>query len=197
MARALENVSRAVHTSVALSIVGGAFFMVLGVLAGPAGAGLDGHAFRRDAARHGIYSHLLFWHHPSFFYNVAAGVLRAVGDTKRPLYFLMVSCGVNIVLDIVFVGWFQMGAAGAAIGTIISQCISALLAGYVLLCDEQPYKLNWKKLRFHGDALWDVLRVGLPTGMGNNMFTLSNLILQASINSFGTVVVAACAAYGK
>ena len=196
-ARRFEDVSRAVHTSVALSIVGGAFFMVLGVLAAP--QVLVWMDTPSDVMPHAMgYIRIYFFGTiPSFFYNVAAGVLRAVGDTKRPLYFLMVSCGVNIVLDIVFVGWFQMGAAGAAIGTIISQCISALLAGYVLLCDEQPYKLNWKKLRFHGDALWDVLRVGLPTGMGNNMFTLSNLILQASINSFGTVVVAACAAYGK
>lgn len=196
-ARRFEDVSRAVHTSVALSIVGGAFFMVLGVLAAP--QVLVWMDTPSDVMPHAMgYIRIYFFGTiPSFFYNVAAGVLRAVGDTKRPLYFLMVSCGVNIVLDIVFVGWFQMGATGAAIGTIISQCISALLAGYVLLCDEQPYKLNWKKLRFHGDALWDVLRVGLPTGMGNNMFTLSNLILQASINSFGTVVVAACAAYGK
>ena len=196
-ARRFDDVSRAVHTSVALSIVGGAAFTVLGLLAAP--QVLVWMETPADVMPHALgYIHIYFLGViPSFFYNVAAGVLRAVGDTKRPLYFLMVSCGANIVFDLIFVAGFGMGAAGAAVGTVISQCISALLAGYVLTRDEQAYQIDWKKIRIHGPTLWEVLRVGFPTGMGNNMFTLSNLILQASINSFGTVVVAACAAYGK
>ena len=196
-ARRFDDVSRAVHTSVALSIAGGAAFTVLGLIAAP--QVLIWMDTPSDVMPHAIsYIHIYFLGViPSFFYNVAAGVLRAVGDTKRPLYFLMVSCGANIVFDLILVAWFDFGAAGAAIATVASQCVSALLAGFVLTHDEQPYKVEWKKICFHKASLWEVLRVGFPAGMGNNMFTLSNLILQASINSFGTVAVAACAAYGK
>lgn len=196
-ARRFDDVSRAVHTSVALSVIGGAFLTVLGLAVAPRVlVWMDTPA---DVMPHAVsYIHIYFLGViPSFFYNVAAGVLRAVGDTKRPLYFLMVSCGANIVFDLILVAWFDFGAAGAAVATVMSQCVSALLAGFVLTHDEQPYKVEWKKIRFHAASLWDVLRVGFPAGMGNNMFTLSNLIVQASINSFGTVAVATCAAYGK
>ena len=141
-ARRFDDVSRAVHTSVALSIVGGAAFTVLGLLAAP--QVLVWMETPADVMPHALgYIHIYFLGViPSFFYNVAAGVLRAVGDTKRPLYFLMVSCGANIVFDLIFVAGFGMGAAGAAVGTVISQCISALLAGYVLTRNKQAYQMR-------------------------------------------------------
>ena len=134
---------------------------------------------------------------PSLIYNVGAGLLRAVGDSRRPLYFLISACMVNIVLDVLLVVGLEMGVAGAALATIISQTVSAVLVVITLLRSHQAYRLEPRKIRFYGNLLDRIVRIGFPAGLQSVMYSLSNIIIQASINAFGTDIVAAYTAYGK
>jgi putative MATE family efflux protein len=134
---------------------------------------------------------------PSLVYNIGTGVLRAVGDSRRPLYFLICACMVNILLDILLVVGLEMGVAGAALATILSQLVSGVLIVLSLLRTHDAYRLEPKKIRFHGDLLSRIVRIGFPAGMQSVMYSLSNLIIQSAINGFGTDVVAAWTAYGK
>ena len=131
------------------------------------------------------------------FYNIGSGILRAVGDSKRPLYFLICACLVNIVLDIVLVLYANMGVAGAALATIFSQAVSALLVILALLHATPALRLHWRKIRLHGDLLPRIIRIGLPAGLQSVMYSLSNLVIQSSINRFGTDMMATWTAYGK
>lgn len=134
---------------------------------------------------------------PSLIYNMGSGILRAVGDSKRPLYFLIMSCIANIVLDILFVKILQMGVAGVAIATALSQVFSALMVVTALMKTEDSYKLYLREIRLSPVFLHNIIRIGLPAGIQSTMYSLSNLIVQASINSFGTDTIAAWTAYGK
>ena len=134
---------------------------------------------------------------PSMIYNMGSGILRAVGDSKRPLYFLIASCLVNIVLDLLFVAVLGMGVTGAAIATIASQFFSAILTLIALLRTQDSYRLIVSKIRFHRDLLFDIIKIGLPAGLQSAMYSISNLLIQSSINSFGTDTIAAWTAYGK
>ena len=134
---------------------------------------------------------------PSMIYNMGSGILRAVGDSKRPLYFLIASCLVNIVLDLLFVAVLGMGVSGAAIATIASQFFSAILTLIALLRTQDSYRLIVSKIRFHRDLLFDIIKIGLPAGLQSAMYSISNLLIQSSINSFGTDTIAAWTAYGK
>ena len=134
---------------------------------------------------------------PSLIYNIGSGILRAVGDSKRPLYFLICACLVNIVLDIVLVLYANMGVAGAALATIFSQAVSALLVILALLHATPALRLHWRKIRLHGDLLPRIIRIGLPAGLQSVMYSLSNLVIQSSINRFGTDMMATWTAYGK
>ena len=123
-------------------------------------------------------------------YNMGSAILRAVGDTKRPLYFLSLAGVVNIVLNLFFVIVCKLDVAGVAIATVISQCISA---GLVLLClvkDTGPLHLDLKKMRLHPQAMRQILRIGLPAGFQGILFSLSNVVIQSSVNTFGEVIMA-------
>ena len=133
----------------------------------------------------------------SCIYNIGSGVLRAVGDTKRPLYFLMASCLTNIVLDLLLVVQFKMGVLGVALATVISQVVSAVLAILALVQEGVVYQLDFHKIRFTPSILRSVLNVGLPAGLQSDMYAISNIIIQSCINSFGTDTVAAWTAFGK
>ena len=133
----------------------------------------------------------------NLIYNMGAGILRAVGDSKRPLYFLMASCLTNIVLDIVLVVGFHMNVMGAAIATISSQAVSAILVIVVLTRTSDSYKLIFRKLKLHYVLVARIVRIGLPAGLQSVMYSLSNIIIQSSINSLGTDTIAAWTAYGK
>lgn len=130
-------------------------------------------------------------------YNMGSGILRAMGDSKRPLYFLMVSCLSNVVLDILFVVGLKMGVAGAAIATILSQLLSAVLVCAALRKLPEEYRLQLRSVRFHGWVLKRIIAIGLPAGFQSLMYSLSNALIQTSVNSFGTDTVAAWTAYGK
>ena len=128
---------------------------------------------------------------------MAASILRAVGDSRRPLYFLIFACLLNILADILFVVVFEMGVEGAALATVLCQMLSAVLALSVLLRSNEVYALRLNKLKAHGHHLRKILRIGIPSGAESLMYTLANVIVQSGINGFGSDTVAAWTAYGK
>ena len=130
-------------------------------------------------------------------YNVGAGILRAIGDSRKPLYYLIISCFINIILDLIFVVVFHLEVMGVALATVISQLCSAVLVCISLMRTKDCYQLRWKELRFHKEVLGRIIRIGLPAGFQSLMYSSSNVIIQANMNSFGTNTIAAWTAFGK
>ena len=191
------QVSRAVHTGIALSLAGGVVVMVLGITSAP-------FCFRAMSVPEEIMGDALTYIRiyflgtvAQFSYNVGAGILRAVGDSRRPLYFLIVGCVVNIVLDLLFVVVFQMAVVGAALATVISQVVSMVLVGVTLMRAEDTFQLFLRKIRFHREMLVPIIRVGIPMGLQSAMYSISNMIIRSAVNTFGTNVIAAWAVSGR
>lgn len=132
-----------------------------------------------------------------FLYNMGASILRAMGDSRRPLYFLMVCSVVNIILDIVFVVVANLGVLGVAVATLISQAVSAVLVTYTLMYRTEGMTLRLKEIRLNMPVLKNILRIGLPTGIQSSMYSLSNMIIQSALNLLGVDTMAAWTAYGK
>lgn len=130
-------------------------------------------------------------------YNMGSAIMRAIGDSKRPLYYLIVSCITNIILDIVFVVVFHMGIAGVAIATVIAQCISAFLVTWALMHAYEDLKLFPRQIRFHKSILKTQFRIGFPSAIQACVYSISNIVIQTAVNSLGTDTVAAWATYGK
>jgi len=192
-----KEVSEAVHTAIAMAIVGGAIIMLIGILAAPTALRLMGTP-DEIMPYSLIYIRIYFGGMiANLIYNMGAGILRAIGDSTRPLYFLIASCGVNIVLDLLFVIVFHWGVMGVAIATVISQICSACLVCQVLIRTKESYKLYIKQIRFHRIILNKIIHIGLPAGFQSLMYSVSNVLIQSSMNSFGTDVIAAWTAYGK
>lgn len=192
-----KNLSRAVHTSIALALAGGGIIMVLGLLTARPSLGLLGVP---EEIMDGALTYLHIYYGGIIFcmiYNVGTGVLRAIGDSRMPLYVLIVCCLVNIVLDLLFVVAFHWGVMGVALATVFSQVASALLIMVRLMCTRESYRVELKHIRFDRNILRNVIRIGLPAGLQSVMYSFSNLIIQASINSFGTDAIASWAAIGK
>jgi len=192
-----RDVSRTVHTAMAMAVSFGVFLTVIGEILSP--MMLTWMDTQPDVMPEAIaYIRVYFLGMvPSLIYNIGSGVLRAIGDSRRPLYFLIAACLTNIVLDIVLVKWAGMGVAGAALATILSQLLSAVLVLLVLIRSSQNYQLHIKKIRFHGDLMQKVIRIGLPAGLQSVMYGLSVVIIQVNLNSFGTDVVAGNGAWGR
>ena len=192
-----RRVSDSVHTAIALAIAGGVVIMLIGLVS--ARFALTAMGTPDDILSLSLTYMKIYYLGtiPSMIYNMGSGILRAVGDSKRPLYFLIASCLVNIVLDLLFVAVLDMGVAGAAIATIASQFFSAILTLIALLRTQDSYRLIVSKIRFHRDLLFDIIKIGLPAGLQSAMYSISNLLIQSSINSFGTDTIAAWTAYGK
>jgi len=192
-----EEVSKAVHTSIALAIVGGAIIMIIGIIGAPAALRLMGtpEEIMHDSL---IYIRIYFGGMiANLVYNMGSGILRAIGDSKRPLYFLIISCFVNIFLVLLFVIVFHWGVMGTAIATVIAQICSAWLVCLTLMRTDQCYKLNIKRIYFHNEIFKKIVGIGLPAGFQSLMYSISNVIIQTNINSFGTDTMAAWTAYGK
>ena len=134
---------------------------------------------------------------PLLLYNMAASILRAIGDSRRPLYFLIFACILNIMVDILFVVVLNMGVEGAALATVLCQTVSAVLALTVLFRSKGSYALKLNKLKLHGHHLRKILKIGIPSGAESLMYTLSNVLVQSGINGFGSDTVASWTAYGK
>ena len=192
-----DKVHWAVHTSVAFSVMGGILFMLVGLVG--ARWALTAMHTPEDVMEHAVtYIRIYFLGMiPNLLYNMGAGILRAVGDSRRPLYFLIGSCFVNIILDVLFVAVLRMGVAGAALATISSQFFSAVLVILCLTHTQDIYKVEWKKIRIDGRMLQRIIRIGIPAGMQSVMYNISNIIIQAGVNNLGTDNVTAWATYGK
>ena len=187
-------VSDTVHTSVLLSLVGGVLLMAVGVLlARPLLTLMGSPDDVIDLAV--LYVRIIFLGMPvQMLYNFCAAILRAVGDTQRPLYYLTIAGVVNVLLNLVFVIVLHLSVAGVALATIISQAISALLVTRALMNMEGPTRLFLNRLRIHPGKLREIIRIGLPAGIQSSVFSLSNVVIQSSVNSFGSVVIAGNAA---
>ena len=133
----------------------------------------------------------------TLIYNMGSGIMRAVGDSKRPLYYLIICCIINIILDMVFVVFFKMGIAGAAIATVIAQIVSAALVVRSLMTSYEMMRLNLRDIKPDFPILKSELRIGLPGGIQSLMYGLTNIIIQTAVNGFGTDTAAAWAAFGK
>ena len=192
-----KGVHDGVHTTIALCIVSGLVMAVVGVALSPTILRLlDTPAEIMEGSV--TYLQIYFMGVMALMiYNMGSGILRAVGDSRTPLYFLMVSSVVNILLDLLFVIKVQMGVAGVAWATLIAQAISACLVLIRLMTSTESYKLILKDIRFHKKVLLETVRIGLPGGIQNAVISFSNLIVQYNINSFGAAAVAGCSAYTK
>ncbi|MDD6175770.1 MAG: MATE family efflux transporter [Firmicutes bacterium] len=191
------DVNRAVHTAIALSIAGGAVLMVVTFCMAPAAlraTGTPDDVIDYAVTYMRIYSLGMI---PSLIYNIGAGILRAIGDSKRPLWFLIFSCGVNIVLDILFVAILRWEVTGVAVATVLSQTASAVMVLFVLMRTRECYRLFPRRIRMDSGLLQSIFRIGLPAGLQSVMYNISNVIIQTNINALGTDAVAAWAAYGK
>lgn len=196
-ARDSRSLNDSLHTAYAFSIAGGILFMIPGILCSPA-------LLRRMntspelMASSEVYLRIYFAGIVfMFIYNIGSGILRATGDSRRPLYYLIICCILNIILDLVMVVVFHLGVAGAAIATVLAQAVSAVLVTAALMRSSDIYQLQLHKIRIHRRVLKSQLYLGLPGGFQSVMYSLSNIIIQAFINVFGTDTTAAWAAYGK
>lgn len=192
-----DGVTRALHTAILFSIVGGGALTVLGLLGTDAMLRLmDTPADTMEESA--LYLRIMFLGMiPNMVYNVGSAILRAMGDSKRPLYFLVVACLSNVLLDIVSVLLFKMGVEGVALASILAQTISAVMVMLSLASPGRACRFVFKKMRFEGDILARTIKIGLPAGVQSIMYSLSNTLLTATINSFGTDTVAAWVVLGK
>ena len=192
-----ENVHKSIHTAIALSLWGGVIISIAGYLtAEPLLRLIDTPEDIMPLAL--SYIHIYFA--GGIFivmYNIGAGIFRAFGDSKSPLYFLIGGCLLNIVLDLLFVGPLQLGVKGAAYATVLSQVFSLVLVTISLRRKKDCCKLIYKDIKFEKHMLKKTIYIGLPAGLQSVLYTVSNLIIQADINGFGTDAAAAWAAYGK
>ena len=194
----VEEVDRQVHTALSMAILGGAVLTVLGLVTSRGVLILmQTPADIIDDAT--LYLQIYFLGMiPQIIYNMGTNILRAVGDSKRPLYFLIIASLVNIVLDIVFVAGFKWGVAGAALATIISQVASAVLTMRCLAGSSgMPWHLEVARMRPDPAVLSDICRIGLPSAAQSALYSISNIVIQAAVNGFGTTAVAAWSVYGK
>lgn len=192
-----ERVSLTVHTIVAFYVIVGIILAVVGYILTPWALEIvKNPADIMDLSVE--YLRIYFIGAlPMLIFNVGSGILRAVGDSKRPLYFLITCCFINIILDLLFVAVFDYGVAGAGWATVISQTISAVLVILNMSLTSGPHKLHFTKLKIDYYSLRDALWLGIPAGIQSSMYSLSNLIIQSAINGLGTVVIAAWSAVGK
>ena len=185
-----KELSEMVHTAIMTSVVSGCILVILGIaLAGPA---LRLMGTPDDVIHYSIlYMRIFFLGMPAMMvYNFGSAILRAVGDTKRPLYYLLVAGVVNVILNFIFILYFSMGVAGVAIATVISQVISAVLVVRCLMLTESDYRISFKELRIVPDKLLKMVQIGVPAGLQGALFSISNVLIQSSVNSFGSVAMA-------
>ena len=185
-----KEMSETVHTAITLALISGVGMGIIGVLAA------KGALMLMDTPDNvlnlsTLYMRIYFVGMPFFMlYNYGAAILRAVGDTKRPLLFLIISGSVNVVLNLIFVIRFHMGVAGVAIATVISQAISCVLVLRCLYCTESSYQLRFSRLGMKAKYVKQIFQVGVPAGIQSTIINFSNVLLQSSVNSFGSVAMA-------
>lgn len=189
-ARKKEDMSAAIHSSLALTGVLCVVFTVAGIsVTRPL---LKAIGVPEEVLPHSTLYLTIYFGGITFslFYNMGAGILRAVGDSKNPLIYLMAACIVNIVLDFVFVCYFGMGIAGVAIATVIAQAVSSAMVMCKLIFTQEEYQVEIRKIRFHREKIRRIVSIGFPTALQQSITSFSNVIVQSYINSFGTAAIA-------
>lgn len=192
-----KSVHDTVHTTIVMSLAFSVILTVLGVALAPLMLRMmdTPEDVLQDAA---TYLRIYFSGITGLvLYNMGSGILRAVGDSKRPLYFLVFSAVINTILDLVFVIVFGMGVAGVAWATIIAQFLSAVLIFYVLSRTAGPYRLYWSHLKVNREILSSIIKIGLPSSIQQGITAFSNVFVQSYINRFGSAYMAGYSAYGK
>lgn len=188
---------KAIHTNVALGLVAGTALTVFGVAFTP--TILQWMGTPNDVLPQSI-SYFRYYFCGAIFtvmYNTFVGILHAVGDSRHPLYYLIISSILNVALDLLFVGALGMGVGSAAVATTVSQGVSAMLCCLRLIRCNDVYHLNIKHIRFHKDSLLQIIHFGLPAGIQNSVISIANVFVQSNINSFGSMAMAGCGAYSK
>ena len=192
-----KNLNKTLHTSYAFGIVTGFVVAVVGLLVTNTVLELM-KTPQELMADSRLYLHIYFCGMIfNIIYNMGASILRAVGDSRRPLYVLMVTCGLNIVLDILLVVIFRLGVMGVAIATVSCQGISSILVTAMLMKEHPLFQLKLRELRFYRVSLNSVLRTGIPAALEATMYTIANLIIQVFVNELGTDTVAAWGTFAK
>lgn len=196
-AKDYENVKKAVHTDIAFGLVAGLLLMLIGMILTP-------YILRWMGTPESVMPNSVIYFRTYFagslafvMYNIVMGILQAVGDSKHPLYYLIFSSVVNIVLDLILVGGFRMGVGAAAFATAVSQAVSAILCFIRLLRTKDVYQVFLKEIRFHKGMLKQIIRIGLPSGLQNSVISIANIVVQSNINAFGVIAVAGCGVYSK
>ncbi|MBP3918409.1 MAG: MATE family efflux transporter [Clostridia bacterium] len=189
---------KTIHTGVALGLAGGVVLMAVGLFLAPivlSAMGTPADIMQDAVTYMRIYFAGVI---PNLLYNIGAGILRALGDSRRPLIVLIVCCFCNIGLDVLFVLGLHMGVAGAGIATILSQLISCIcILLFLARMQEEQCRLYPARIRFDLLYLKKIVQIGLPAGLQSSMYSISNVIIQSTINTFGTDTVAAWTVYGK
>ena len=196
-ARDERNARETVHTAICISIIGGILMIFIGnLLARPLLEWMGTPADVIDLSV--VYMRIYFIGMPaSMLYNFGAAILRAVGDTQRPLYFLLIAGVINVLLNLLFVIVFHMGVEGVAIPTVISQCVSATLVLLCLVKSDAVYRVNLKELHIYKEKLLQMIKIGVPAGIQSATFSISNVLIQSTINSFGSIAMAGSTAGGN
>ncbi len=185
-----KEVSQTVHTSILVSIVGGLLMAVIGILA--ARPLLELMDTPENVIEHSIlYMRIYFLGMPvMLLFNFGSAILRAIGDTRRPLFYLIIAGIINVILNLWFVIGFHLGVAGVAMATVIAQCVSTTLIIRCLITSEGCFQLHLDRLSINWDKLGKIAAIGLPAGIQGSLFSISNVLIQSSVNSFGSVAMA-------
>ena len=192
-----EGLKKAVHTNIAFGLVSGCILTAVGMILAPQILVLMGTP-ESVLPNSIVYFRVYFAGSVAFvMYNIVMGILQAVGDSRHPLYYLIFSSIVNIVLDLLFVGLLGFGVGAAALATIISQFSSAFLCMLRLMRTKDVYQVQISQIRFHKGMLGQIIGIGLPSGMQNSIISFANIIVQTNINKFGVMAVAGCGVYSK
>ncbi len=196
-ARQYDTMSRAIHTAIAFGLVTGTILTIAGV-------GLTPIILRWMGTPEEVLPQSIEYFRWYFcgaiftvMYNIFVGILHAVGDSKHPLYYLIASTMINVVLDMLFVALLGFGVGAAAVATTISQGVSALLCFLHTVRIDAPYRVSVRKICFHKESLKEIIRYGLPSGVQNSVIALANVVVQTNINSFGKAAMAGCGSYSK
>ena len=192
-----DRVSRAIHTDVMLGLISGVILTVVGVWLTPMFLRWMGTAPEVLPDAIAYFRYYFIGVLAVVMYNMCKSIMNALGDSKRPLYYLIISSLTNIVLDLLFIGAFHWGVWAAAVATTISQAVSMILCMIHLMKKGTIYQLELKKLRIDREMLGQIIRYGLPSGVQNSVIGFANVIVQSNINSFGKVAMAAYGAYSK
>lgn len=191
------GINRTLHTAFAIAIIASIIISIIGFISVP-------YILKLMKTQQSImnisilylriyFSSIIF----VFIYNMGSSILRAVGDSKRPMYYLIVCCIINIVLDVVFVVFFKMGVMGVAVATFIAQAVSAVLVTLTLIRSKDIYRLKIKKIKLDTVSLYSILFIGIPSGFQTTMYNIANMFIQSSLNQLGTDTVAAWTVLGK